>query len=133
MMAGELILLVDDIPANLELLEDILHFAKYRVETAKSGEAALQLLANGLQPDLIGLDVMMPSMDGFELAQRIKALDAFKQTPIVFLSANHNRSELDRAKVIGAVDYIAKPYGMQDVIIRIQAAISAAQSSKPTE
>lgn len=126
-MSGETIFLVDDISDNLEVLEAVLRFANYHVVTARSGEQALEILSAGLEPDLIGLDIIMPEMDGFQLAEQIRAKESLKNTPIVFFSANHNRSELDHAQQLGAADYIGKPYEIQDVLLRVKRVLESSK------
>lgn len=104
------ILLVDDKPNNLILLEAILDSPEYRLVKAASGKEALEHL---LHDDfaLILLDVMMPEMDGFETARRIKQRDGSKEIPIIFITAMDQDEETRvKAYSVGAVDYIFKPF-----------------------
>jgi len=117
------IMLVDDILANLELLRDVMKMADFNVILASSGKDALAQLAD-CEPHLFALDVMMPEMDGFDLCRLIKADPRFEQTPVLFLSANHNIEEKRLAMELGAVDYIAKPYNIMDVLQRVRQHIS---------
>lgn len=104
------ILLVDDKPNNLILLEAILDSPEYHLVKATSGKEALEHL---LHDDfaLILLDVMMPEMDGFETARRIKQRDGSKEIPIIFITAMDQDEEIKvKAYSVGAVDYIFKPF-----------------------
>ena len=80
------ILIVDDVPANLSLLSDVLK-SDYRTKAAINGEKALQIASSGAPPDLILLDIMMPGVDGYEVCRRLKANPATRDIPVIFVTA----------------------------------------------
>ncbi|MBS4098294.1 MAG: hybrid sensor histidine kinase/response regulator [Sulfuricella sp.] len=103
------ILVVDDVPDNLDLLVELLD-DEYRVKAANGGERALKILESGKLPDLILLDVMMPEMDGFEVCRRLKANPATADIPVIFLTAMGGEAvNVTQGLELGAVDYISKP------------------------
>lgn len=112
------ILLVDDSPINLDLLKETLDGMGYRLFEAISGEAALAVAQEEI-PDLILLDIMMPGMDGFEVCQRLRADPLTDDIPIIFLSALDELKDRVRGLEIGAVDYIAKPFRLEEVVARV--------------
>ena len=99
------VLIVDDQPLNVDLLEQELEAAGYRTVAASGGEAALARAAES-PPDLILLDVMMPGIDGYETCRRLKASEATRQIPVIFLTALKDSFEKVRAFELGAVDYV---------------------------
>jgi len=113
------ILIVDDSLNNLLLLELILSRKGYKVETASSGQEALDSV-DLAQPDLILLDIMMPEMDGYEVCSRLKASDRTRGIPIIFLSAVVQASEKVKAFNAGGADYITKPFQTVEVIARVE-------------
>lgn len=114
------ILLVDDNPTNLRVLFQMLDGRGHELLIAKSGEEALRL-AREADPALILLDVMMPGIDGFETCRRLKAEDTTRDTPVIFLSARHEVADKVEGLSLGAVDYIAKPIQVEEVIARVDA------------
>jgi DNA-binding response OmpR family regulator len=120
-MTKKRILIVDDEPSITQLLR--LNLEKSGQYTVRTENAASQVLSalQEFKPDLILLDVMMPGMDGGTLAGKIQALRAFKQVPIIFLTAAVRQEELDaRNGVIGGFPYIAKPLNVKGVISIIE-------------
>ncbi len=113
-----LILVVDDGPTNLHVLEKILKSKKYETLLASNGIEALELAQDEL-PDLILLDIMMPGMNGFEACQRLKQDPVTKDIPVIFISAIHEISEKVRGFKIGGVDYITKPIQREEVVARV--------------
>jgi len=109
---------VDDTAANIDLLLDTLG-EDYRVRVATDGEAALKSVGKA-PPDLILLDVMMPGMDGFQVCRRLKATPAFRDIPVVFLTALSEDADEARGLALGAVDYIAKPFNPTIVKARVR-------------
>jgi len=106
------ILLIDDDEIHLSIAEMFLK-DEYEIYKATSGEGALKYLyRNEFIPDLIMLDVIMPNMDGWEVFNRIKAISLLRNVPIVFLTSADGEKEKKRAREIGAVDYITKPFNM---------------------
>ena len=113
------ILIVDDTPANVRLLSDILGPKGYKLYIATSGEQALQI-APRIDPDLILMDVMMPGIDGFETCARLKELEQFGDVPLIFITAKTDPADLSHGFEVGGVDYITKPINQLEVEARIQ-------------
>ncbi|OPL08504.1 MAG: hypothetical protein AVO33_11160 [delta proteobacterium ML8_F1] len=113
------ILIVDDIPENLEIAGRILENSDYDVHIADSGEKALSLLEH-VDFDLILLDIMMPGIDGFETCRRIKAREEFHRIPIIYLSAKVDIESVTRGFQCGAADYIRKPFNAMELLGRIR-------------
>ncbi|MDT8445404.1 MAG: two-component system response regulator [bacterium] len=118
------ILVVDDEAVNLKLIAEILK-EEYELAFAKSGEEALQL--TNTQPDLILLDIMMPGMDGFEVAQKLKRDGKTQNIPIIFVSAMNETVDEVKGLDLGAVDYITKPINSQVVRLRVNTQIKLLQ------
>ncbi len=114
----EIILIVDDTPANLSVLVDTLSEAGYQLMVAEDGEDALAQTTH-TRPDLILLDVMMPGLDGFETCDRLKASAATRDIPVIFMTALNETAEKVRAFNAGAVDYITKPIQHEEALARI--------------
>ena len=112
------ILIVDDTPANLGVLFDFLAEAGFKVLIAQGGKSALQKVEH-TAPDLILLDIVMPDIDGFETCQRLKAKDATKDIPIIFMTALSETVDKVKGLQLGAVDYITKPLQHEEVLARI--------------
>lgn len=115
------VLIVDDEPDIIELLEYNLTKEGYTVETAGNGKEALAKLAEGFQPDLLLLDIMMPQMDGIEAARRIRQMPEFKNVYILFLTARSEEYSEVAAFEVGADDYINKPIKIRALTSRINA------------
>jgi two-component system sensor histidine kinase/response regulator len=120
------IMIVDDMPANLQLLVHFLRNEGYKVRPVTSGAAALEL-AQHVRPDLVLMDVSMPEMDGYEACRRMKENPDLKEVPIVFLSAMGDLLDKVRAFEVGGVDYITKPFHMEEVRIRIETHLRLAE------
>ncbi|TAN67659.1 MAG: diguanylate cyclase [Methylobacter sp.] len=103
-----MILIVDDVPINVQILAEALS-SVYRIKVASNGVDALKI-AQGQQPDLILLDVMMPEMDGFEVCRRLKADTLTHKIPVIFVTAKNAESDEELGLNLGAVDYITKPF-----------------------
>ncbi len=112
------ILVVDDTLDNLELLEEVLGNAGYRVRLAASGELAIRS-ARRRPPGLILLDIQMPGMSGYEVCELLKAEDTTRATPIIFLSVLDDEDEKCRAFQLGGVDYVSKPVRAAEVLARV--------------
>ena len=119
------IMVVDDTPANLKLLDSLLRPRGYRVLAFPRGDLALEAAAKHL-PDLILLDVSMPVMDGFEVCRRLKADEALQGIPVVFISAWQDSADKTKAMSAGAVDYITKPFQFEEVYARVQVQLEIA-------
>ncbi|HZT33748.1 MAG TPA: response regulator [Bryobacteraceae bacterium] len=116
----KLILLVDDVPANIRVAHEILkHLYKTRVAT--SGAMALEAVKATPPPDLILLDVMMPEMDGFEVCTRLKADPTTRKIPVIFVTAMTETVDETRGFAVGAVDYIHKPFSPPVLLARLDA------------
>lgn len=113
------ILVVDDIPANLKLLTEILSEAGYHARPAPSGRMALRSIAIEL-PDLILLDVKMPDMDGYEVCKCLKSDEKTSRIPIIFISAMDDVEDKIRGLQEGGVDYISKPFQAAEVLARVR-------------
>jgi DNA-binding NtrC family response regulator len=112
------VLLVDDHPANLDLLSRVLEPEGYRILIARTGEEAVALLTRAT-PDLILLDVMLPGADGYEICRRIKADPRTASVPVLFISARNDTSSVVQGFAAGAVDYVAKPFQAEEVLSRV--------------
>jgi len=116
---GSTILVVDDTPANLGVLFDMLDRAGYEVLVSQSGASAIKR-ARHTQPDLILLDVMMPEMDGFETCRRLKAHARTRSVPVIFMTALSETVDKVTGLSLGAVDYITKPIQIEEVLARVR-------------
>jgi diguanylate cyclase (GGDEF)-like protein len=113
------ILLVDDLPENLQLLSELLTQLGYMVRSVTSGRMALKTL-NAKQPDLILLDIKMPDMDGYQVCTAIKADEQLRDIPIIFISALDDVLDKVKAFSCGGVDYISKPFQVEEVVARVE-------------
>ena len=113
------ILIVDDTPDNLRLLVGILDQLGYEVRPAMSGAQALQA-AEHAPPDLVLLDVTMPEMDGYEVCRRFKASERLTDIPVIFLTALSDIADKVKAFEVGGVDYITKPFHLEEVHARVR-------------
>jgi formate hydrogenlyase transcriptional activator len=118
-----LVLIVDDEPLNVDVLEQELAAAGYRTLAAQSGEDALALAATS-QPDLILLDVMMGGIDGYETCRRVKDGAATRAIPVIFLTALKDTFDKVRAFRLGAVDYVTKPFETEELLARVGAHVA---------
>jgi DNA-binding response OmpR family regulator/DNA-binding CsgD family transcriptional regulator len=118
--AGEVVLIVDDVPDNLSVLHDALDEAGYTVLVANDGASAIQR-ARQARPDVVLLDAMMPGMDGFEVARRLKADPETAAIPIIFMTALTETEHVVAAFGAGGVDYVTKPIDARQVLARIAA------------
>lgn len=114
-----LILIVDDIPKNLQLLSSILNSEGFQIAFASSGVQALSVVGI-TKPDLILLDIMMPDMDGFEVCRRIKSNESLVDIPIIFLTGRIEPEDLAQGFQLGAVDYILKPFNTTELLSRVR-------------
>jgi len=114
------VLVIDDTPANLELLLDTLRGSDYELLVAESGAIALEMIPN-IIPDIILLDVMMPGMDGYETCAAIKVSKQWAQIPVIFMTALCDTEDKIKAFEAGAVDYITKPIYTSEVLARVTA------------
>jgi signal transduction histidine kinase len=113
------ILIVDDTPDNLRLLSTMLSEQGYKVRSAISGQMALMGI-KASPPDLILLDINMPQMNGYEVCSSLKATEATRQIPVIFISALGEVLDKVKAFSVGGVDYITKPFQIEEVLARIE-------------
>ncbi len=121
------ILVVDDEPRYLRLVELNLTSNGYLVQTASDGKQSVEMVATG-EPDLVLLDVMMPVMDGFEACERIRE---FSDIPIIMVTAKTEEADRVRGLDIGADDYILKPFSSQELLARVRAVLRRAKREGP--
>lgn len=112
------VLLVEDETTLAMIIKDTLEEREFIIHTATDGEEGLRTFFD-IRPDVLVADVMMPRMDGFEMVRRIRQTD--KQTPVLFLTARSAINDVVEGFELGANDYLKKPFGMQELIIRIKA------------
>lgn len=120
------ILLVDDEKDIVEFLQYNLSNEGFKVITAYNGQEALEKLSQ--KPDLIILDVMMPKMDGYEACSRIRAIDEFKNTPVIFLTAKSSELDEVHGLNIGADDFIQKPISPKKLVARVKSNLRKTES-----
>lgn len=113
------ILVVDDVPENIDVLGGILK-SEYRVKAATDGERALRIAMSDPPPDLILLDIMMPGMDGFEVCRQLKVSAWTRNIPVIFVTALHELPDETKGFASGAVDYIIKPIRPGVVMARVK-------------
>jgi two-component system OmpR family response regulator len=122
------ILVVDDEPSIVEVLSMALRFQGFEVETAATGEQALAAAA-AFKPHLMVLDIMLPDMEGYDVARRLGARRA--EVPIVFLSARDATEDKIRGLTIGADDYVTKPFSLEELIARIRTVLRRTGQAEP--
>jgi two-component system sensor histidine kinase/response regulator len=117
------ILIVDDKPANLQLLSSILKERGHTVRAVVSGTMGL-IAARTVKPDLILLDIRMPGMDGYEVCRQLKADEALSSVPVIFISSLEETLDKVKAFQSGGVDYITKPFQLEEVIARVESQLA---------
>jgi DNA-binding response OmpR family regulator len=127
------ILVVDDDPPVLQLMEHVLQSRKYRVVTARSGREALSKVRETM-PDLVVLDGMLPEVHGFEICRQLKTSERFRHIPVVMVSAIHTgwRFAADVKEKYGADDYLEKPFEAAELLRRVESLLNRAPSPSPT-
>jgi two-component system OmpR family response regulator len=123
---AELILIVDDEAGVRELLGDALRIAGFETATAQDGMSALTAIRSKI-PDLLIIDINMPLMDGFELVERLRTTG--DNTPALMLSARADRIDVTRGLTLGADDYVTKPFGLEELLLRVKAILRRSQIS----
>ncbi|MGK7922874.1 MAG: ATP-binding protein, partial [Trichodesmium sp.] len=121
------ILIVDDEPVNLQVLRNNLALQNYAITQANNGIEALEIIENGLMPDLILLDVMMPHMTGYEVTKKLREKYLYNELPIVMLTAKPLISDLVEGFLSGANDYLTKPFSKPELLVRIKTHIRLAK------
>jgi len=122
-MTENRLLVVEDDTALLEGLRDILELSGYQVRTARNGVEGLAVLANYL-PDLIVSDINMPRMDGYEFYSQVRARPDWVSVPFIFLTAKSEKADVRRGKMLGADDYVTKPFEEDDLLVAVQAKLN---------
>lgn len=123
-------MIIDDEAGVRELLGDALKLAGFETTTAVDAMAA-QTALRTVKPDLLIVDINMPMMDGFEFIERIRS--AGNNTPALMLSARGDRADITRGLTLGADDYVTKPFGLEELVLRIRAILRRAQFSQNIE
>lgn len=124
------ILIVDDVPENLEFVQLILSEDSYHFTTADNGQEALEQIENR-HFDLILLDVMMPVLDGFEVCQILKGNPKYRDIPVIFLTARLDVDSITHAFQLGAVDYITKPFNAAELLARVKNQVELHNEVRP--
>ncbi|MEP0884022.1 response regulator [Trichocoleus sp. ST-U3] len=125
----ETILIVDDIPENLQLLAGMLSEQGYIVRLAPDGQLALQFVRSN-PPDLILLDILMPDLDGYEVCKQLKTSPTTQDIPVIFISALNEVFDKVKAFSLGGVDYITKPFEVREVLARVENQLRLRRFSK---
>lgn len=123
------VLLVEDEETLAQIIKDTLDEQGFRIHLARDGEEGLKLFSE-LKPDVVVADVMMPRMDGFEMVRRIRRND--RTTPVLFLTARSATGDVVAGFELGGNDYLKKPFGMQELIVRIKALLGKASTYAET-
>lgn len=123
---GNIILLVDDDPAILEGVADLLGLYGYQVITAPDGQTALEQMRS-FEPDLVISDIMMPGMDGYQFFEAVRQNPAWTPIPFIFLTARGQRMDIRRGQSLGADAYLTKPFEPEDLLIAVRARLKRAQ------
>ena len=126
------VLIADDNPEGVELLEAYLSGTAYETQTAADGEETLRK-AQEWHPDLILLDVMMPKISGFEVCKRLKGNAATREIVVLMVTALDQHSDIDRAVEAGTDDFLTKPINKADLLLRIKAALASRRQQGPLE
>jgi len=126
------ILVVDDAPENIEVLDSILS-SQYCVKVALSGERALELIESSPQPDMILLDIMMPDIDGYEVISRLQSNPATVNIPVIFITGKSDAADEEKGLKLGAVDYITKPISPSIVRARVKTHLALYNQNRELE
>lgn len=126
------ILIVDDVLSNIILLKVLLSKEGYELITAQNGESAIESVTSN-KPDLILLDVMMPIMNGYEVAEYLKNSNEYRDIPIIFLTALNSSSDIVQGFKVGGSDFISKPFNKEELLLRIAHQISLIEANRIIE
>ena len=126
------ILIVDDIPKNIELAANILRTKKYNITFAIDGPTAIEKVKS-IAFDLILLDIMMPGMDGYEVCEKLKSNPLTRQIPVIFLTAKTETENVVRAFELGGADYVTKPFNSQELLARVETQVRLKKSLESLE
>lgn len=117
------ILIADDDPVILRLLQVNLELEGYDVVTANNGQEAVDA-AGAEKPDLVILDIMMPRLDGYQACEQLKSDDATRHIPVIFLSAKAQQGDIERGKSYGVAEYLTKPFDPSELLEVVERHIS---------
>jgi DNA-binding response OmpR family regulator len=126
------ILIADDNPQGVELLEAYLADGDYEIRTAADGEETLCQVAQW-QPDLILLDIMMPKISGFEVCKRLRADPASRDTAVLMITALDQPSDIERAVDAGTDDFVSKPINKSELLLRVRSLLRSRQNKRDLE
>lgn len=129
MTPRDIVLVVDDSPATLGMLNETLERAGYTVLVAQSGSSALALVER-VTPDIVLLDAIMPGMDGFEVCRRLKRMPALETVPVLFMTGLTETEHVVTALEVGGVDYVTKPVTPEQVVARIRVHVTNARMTR---
>ena len=125
--SGSVILVVDDNEQNVELLQAYLESMPVEVHAAYDGVEALNKIGEGLTPDLILLDVMMPKMSGFEVCRKLKADDATAHIPVMMVTALNELGDIERGVEAGTDEFLSKPVNKLELLTRVKSLLRSAK------
>jgi DNA-binding response OmpR family regulator len=131
-MTAARVLIADDNPQGVELLEAYLADTGYEVRTAGDGEEALRQVRDW-RPDLVLLDIMMPKISGFEVCKRLKADAQTRGVAVLMITALDQPSDVDRAVEAGTDDFLTKPINQTDLLNRVRALLASRQKAGELE
>lgn len=112
------ILIVDDIPDNIEIASTVLRKKGYDIEIALNGDEALSMIQSN-EYNLILLDIMMPDMNGYDVCKKLKENPKTREIPVIFLTAKVDIEDMVKGFKVGAADYITKPFNIKEIVIRV--------------
>ena len=125
--SGSVILVVDDNEQNVELLQAYLESMPVEVHAAYDGVEALNKIGEGLSPDLILLDVMMPKMSGFEVCRKLKADEATAHVPVMMVTALNELGDIERGVEAGTDEFLSKPVNKLELLTRVKSLLRSAR------
>ena len=117
-MNKKTVLIVDDEPTNINIVAEILHNS-YQIKVATNGKDALRIMEK-IKPDLVLLDIGMPHMNGYEIAEKMKSSSKIKEIPFIFLTAKNDSESIVKGFNKGAIDYISKPFSKEELQVRVE-------------
>ena len=123
------VLIVDDVDANVLLLKLLLTKAGYKTLTAYNGKDSIEIIKKQ-SPDLVLLDIMMPVMDGYEVAAKLREMPDLRDMPIIFLSALNSPNDIVKGFRSGAADYVSKPFNKDELLIRVNHQLSLVSAKR---
>lgn len=124
---GSVILVVDDNEQNVELLQAYLESMPVEVHAAYDGVEALAMIADGLTPDLVLLDVMMPKMSGFEVCRKLKADEKTAAVPVMMVTALNELGDIERGVEAGTDEFLSKPVNKLELLTRVKSLLRSAK------